>query len=78
MRSTEATPILDDRDVFDLLERRSDGTTTWHGVVDGLAAAQAQLRRLAAETGHQCFAVGSDGIVALVQQELVAQRAVAA
>jgi hypothetical protein len=68
MEPIAASPILDDGNVFDLLERRGDGTTTWHGAIDGLAAAQAQVRRLAAETGHQCFAVGRDGIVALVQE----------
>lgn len=69
---TDTTRVLDDGDVFDLLERRGDGTTTWHGIADGLTAAQTQLRRLAAETGHQCFAVAGGGIVALVQGELIA------
>jgi len=40
---------------FDLLERRGDGVVTWRGAVRGLAAAQAQARRLTAETGNPCY-----------------------
>jgi hypothetical protein len=69
MRSREITASIE---VFDLLERRSDGTTTWRGVVDGLDAAQAQVKRLAAETGHQCFAMGREGVIALAGGEQAA------
>ena len=48
---------------FDLLERRSDGVLTWRGTVRGLAAAHAQARQLAVETGNECFvSVASDEV----------------
>jgi hypothetical protein len=67
-------PVLDQDELtaFDLLERRTDGTTTWRGVVYGLAAAQTQIRRLMTETGHQCFALGEGGTIAVGQEELAA------
>ncbi len=45
----------------DLLERRSDGVLTWRGTVHGLAAARAQARQLAVETGNECFVVVANG-----------------
>ena len=57
---------------YDLLERRSDGVLTWRGAVQGLAAARMQARRLALETGNECFAVASDGAPARGQEEELA------
>lgn len=58
-------PDQDESIAFDLLERRTDGTTTWRGVAYGLAAAQTQVQRLITETGHPCFALGEGGTIAV-------------
>lgn len=45
---------------FDLFERRSDGTLTYRGLVDGIENARVRVRLLANETDHECFAICSD------------------
>lgn len=42
---------------FDLFERRTDGTLTYRGVVDGVENARVRVRLLANETDHECFAI---------------------
>ena len=52
---------------FDLFERRTDGTLTYRGVVDGVDNARVRVRLLANETDHECFAICSS------TQEIVAR-----
>jgi hypothetical protein len=53
---------------FDLFERRSDGTLTHRGVIEGLDNACVRVRLLADETDHACFAICAETreLVALV------------
>jgi hypothetical protein len=57
---------------YDLLERRSDGVLTWRGTVHGLGAAQTQARRLALETGNECFVVVPHGVQAAADRNELA------
>jgi len=42
---------------FDLFERRRDGTLNYRGLVHGIEQARVQVRLLATETDHECFAI---------------------
>lgn len=42
---------------YELFERRTDGSLTWRGVVQGLEQARVRVRLLANETDHECFAM---------------------
>jgi hypothetical protein len=44
---------------YELFERRSDGTLSWRGLVNGLESAWVMVWLLCDETANECFAVDS-------------------